>query len=389
MGKTNGINGYSGANGSSRPVVCGKTDPTSAPGAAPDADGRPLSELIPIEIGLFRRGYTAGIESGRTTPDVDTEATLRDFAGDSAQRLAAAPFRPEENISDSEAQREYQRVLAGLDQAKDQEDNARAKVGEFQSELAAHEPEPTPPGTPYLVGLLGVLGIAATLAFSLSDLVFSKLFTDRVQSIFAAWMCGALFAGLVTWTLLSGASHEGSEKRHWWGVGMGVVFGLGLLLLRWSTVRGDGERLMACGFAVIEVVAVIAVDLYAAGLRQGWATYRSRLPGYCEATHNLANACKRLEDRGAAVKALEGRARRFREDVRLRESLVRSTTTVRAAAERAIVAGYRLAIEHNRGRLRGVDQSPLSDDEIVDRLGRSRGAAFRTASDGDEHEADA
>ena len=47
MGETNRINGSNGANGASQPTVVGKAGPTGAPGAAPDDDGRPLSELIP------------------------------------------------------------------------------------------------------------------------------------------------------------------------------------------------------------------------------------------------------------------------------------------------------------------------------------------------------
>jgi hypothetical protein len=342
--------------------------------------------LIPVESGLLRHGYKVGVDSGRREPDPDTEATLRDFAGDSAQRLAAAPFCPKENSSDAEAQRDYESVLSDLDQAKDQVENARTRTCECERELAAQQPEPTQPKPPFLVGLLGVLGIATTLAFSLNDLMFAngKLFPDHQQGLFVAWIVGAILAGLITWSMLSGASQEGSGKRHWWGVGVGVAFGFGLLLLRMSTVRGDGERLVAWGFAVLEVVAVVVVDLYANGLRRGWETYRRRRPGYCEATFNLESARKHVQDREAAVQALEARAERFREAIRFRESLVRSTTLVRAAAERAIITGYRQGIEQNRGRRRGAEQLPDDDGDILSRLGRSGGGTFRRSdSDGE------
>ena len=340
------------------------------------ADGRPLEELIPVEVGLFRRGYEAGLKSGRSAPDPDTEAALTQFAGESAQRLAAAPFRPDQNISDAQGQQEYERILEETDKVKDQEANARAEVCERENALAAVEPEPTPPASPVFVGLLGVLGISATLTFSLRDIFFARLFPDAAQGLFVAWLFGALVAGLVTWTMLSGAEQEGSGKRHWVGLIIAIGFGLAVLLLRLASVRGQGENLMAWGLALLEIVAVVAIDSYAAGLRRQWASYRSRQPAYCSAVRSLADARARLDGRLQALAGLEARARQFRNEVRIRESLVSSTKAVRAAAERAIVAGYRLAVEHNRGRLRGAAQRTLSDAEIAARVEQGRSEAL-------------
>jgi hypothetical protein len=392
MGKTNGHdstnsdNGTNGGNGSEAAQTSLRL-PKPPSGYSAVADGRPLEELIPIEIGLFRRGYEAGRNSGRSAPDADTEAALTQFAGESAQRLAAAPFRPEENISDAQGHREYERILDEMDKVKDQEANARAEVCECEKALAAVEPEPTPPRSPVFVGMLGVLGISATLTFSLRDIFFTRLFPDPVQGLFVAWLFGALIASLVTWTILSGAAHEGAEKRHWVGLIIAFAFGLAILLLRLASVRGSGESMMAWGLAVLEIVAVVAVDCYAAGLRRQWASYRSRLPAYCSAARSLADARARLDGRLQAIGGLEARARQFRNEVRMRESLVRSTKAVRAAAERAIVVGYRLAIEHNRGRLRGAAQQTLTDAEIAARVEQGRSEALFGTGDG--HEPDA
>ena len=202
----------------------------------------------------------------------------------------------------------------------------------------------------------GVLGISATLTFSLRRYLLLSAFPGAGAGPLRglALRRPDCRLGHVDHTL--GGRPRGRREAPLGGPIVAIAFGAAVICSSaWPPCVDRRENMMAWGLgAARNRRRPSPFDSYAAGLRRQWASYRSRLPAYCSAVRSLADARARLDSRLQAVGGLETRARQFRNEVRIRESLVRSTKAVRAAAERAIVAGYRLAIEHNRGRLRGA-----------------------------------
>lgn len=348
---------------------------------APLVDGRPGEDLIPLEADIHQKGYHQACRSGDIDENPQTVERLIALAEESASRLAAAPYDPAGNLADGHHEAARQRALVDLTERRQQEAYARVAVTDRRCELAAHGPAPEEPRFPILVGLLGMLGVALTLTITFHDLVFVRVLPGGAQAIVASFLSGLILAGTVTWGLLAGASHEGSERSHWGWMLIGLAFGAGLLLMRLSVARTDGERLLGYGFAIAEVVAVMVLELFASGLRREWARYRRELGPFVAAQQQVAVAEQRHAALEEGLAASEERVAALDHEVRVRESLVRANGAIRSAARAAILAGYRRGIDENRGHRAGFADRPPTKDEILARVhsdGRTNGQVGRT-----------
>ena len=299
----------------------------------------------------------------------ETETRLADYAEQSAEALGAAPYDPSGNAADRIFEDARLRDLAELQLVKEQAQEARAQVGQKERDAADAGPRTAPPPFPAMVAVLGMLGISITLCLTFHDLVFASLLSDSAQAIMASFLCGALIAGLITWGLLAGAQHEGSERTHWGWMALGLLFGVGLLLMRLSASTSSGEQVLAWGFAILEVSAVLILELFAYGLRREWRTYRERNDVVLVREEQVAAAQRAWEDRKAATEELERRIAEREEASRKREGVARALGAVRNSARSAIVAGYRTGIEANRARLRGASVTRPTTKEIRGLLG--------------------
>jgi hypothetical protein len=141
--------------------------------------------------------------------DDEMRAATRELAEGAAERLGAAPYRPDENAYDAKEEAADAREAERECQIEQSLSYARAAVRERRQELAALGPEPVPPETPWAIGLLGALGMALSVTFTFHDLFFVRLLGAGVRALVVSFVCGAVLSGFMTFGLLWSARSEG------------------------------------------------------------------------------------------------------------------------------------------------------------------------------------
>jgi len=333
--------------------------------------GRPDGTPITFYVGQFEGGYTQAVASGKNERDPKTEQQGAAFAENSARALGAAAFDPENNAADRHIREHREREVAKLALIEEQIQHAAVARRDAERALADEGDPPERPETPYLVGLLGALGIAVTITLTLHDLVFVRVFDVPEQAITASAVCGLLISGLSVYGLLGSARHPLSLPAHGFYVGLCALFGVSLLALRLGAGSTERDKWIGVGFAGLELVAVLIVELYTYGLRQRWQAYESSAASYAKAAAAASAAAAYEADRLQARSALQEEIDLIESKIAKRESLVRSTPLVVAAARDSWILGYLHGIEGNRAHLvSGRTIRKLNSEEIAALLAR-------------------
>lgn len=202
-----------------------------------------------------------------------------------------------------------------------------------------------------MLAIISTVAISLTLTVSLHDLIFARMFPVRAQAVCVSLFAGMALGGFLTCNILGSAAHERGRLRHlvWTGVTVGI--GLGLLLLRLSMVHGERERYVAIGFALFEVAFVLALHVYADGMHRAWKRRREALALIIPADLEVEAATRQLQTRQAARQACEATIKEAEVRIARQDWAAKGYEKFAEAAKRAIIGGYRKAIEETRGEL--------------------------------------
>jgi hypothetical protein len=262
----------------------------------------------------------------------------------------------------------HQRALVQLKKLEQQVEHGRAALRDRERELAALGDPPVHPPAPWVIGLLGTLGIAATMVLTFHDIIFARLVAATDRALILSGLFGLPFAALVVWGLISDAEHERAKWTHWIWVGVVLLFGMALVLIRSSGGHSDADRLLGYGLAGLEMVSLIIIELFVHGLRLRFARYREERGAFAVAEQHVAVAKNHLADRLQDYEACRAELREHDRQVSERESLVRSTPLAVAASREAVLLGYEHGLAAMQGHLHGASTRLPERDEIVARL---------------------
>lgn len=351
------------------------------PEPAADASAVPTAGLPQqATTDLYEQARITARTSGRVEPHPPTKAIIEEQAERTAAQFEGSRFDPEANADDELKQTRFERDMASEDTLGQQVTHAKAAERDRLAEFRTLGEPPKPVSPPLLAGLLGVVAIALTIAPTFHDLVIAPLIADPTRALVASIAAGMMLGGILVWAILGRASLPGSqsivERLLWIAVGLG--FGLGLYLMRLSVV-GDGDgRLLAAGFAMVEAVIVLLLDLYAAGLRRAWERYTDRIEPFHAAKNLTAAAAQYRAAREQDLRACEARIAAHLADVGHREQEARRTPEMRRAARAIALAGYQRGLEENRGHVADAAFLPPVAAEVRNRrpgMAKDAGAA--------------
>lgn len=319
-------------------------------------DGHLNGELMKLEVDLELHAEDVARRGGATRPQEEVLAALRTEAEAAADRFRTVPWNPATNPADALRDQEHRANLTRREELRQRLDYAAAAVRDRGRERSAVEAPSSRDDLFWFIALLGVAGVGFSVGSSVHDAVFAPLFVDPTQALVASFLVGVVLAAVSVLGMLFSALHpqpkEGWENRGW--VGLGVLFGVAVYLLRAWLAESSMDQLIAVGFAGIELVSVLAVKLYATSLhravldRRGLAFQRSAADAQVEVARGDHEAAQ------AGLAEVERRIEAHVRDVELRELRHRLIDQVRAAAKSAVEVGYRRGIAANQGQISGA-----------------------------------
>lgn len=337
-------------------------------GSPPHVFGRPNGDPITLETGLFDQGFRQAQDRGIDQASPEDEEILSAFAEAAAECNSAASYDPTGNPADRLMEEARERNLAELAALEQQAAHARADLRDRERELAACGRHPVEPAAPLMVALFGVLGISVTMTLTLHDIIFAKLFQATHQALLAAGLCGAVLSGLVVWGMLDGARYETSRATHCVLIAICLLFGAALLALRLGGAGSDLGKWIACGFAALELAALLMVEVHAQRLGRAWRRWDKEQTVFAVAEERVNKERTYLDGRLADRDGCRARLREHDEAVAERESLVKGAARVRESARRAILMGYRHGIAANQGHLHGRAARRPTKEEVLEQL---------------------
>ena len=201
------------------------------------------------------------------------------------------------------------RALRALDNYEQLRDHSLAVLGHRRAVLASLGDLPRRPSPPLLVGLFGILGIAMTFTMPLHDIVFARLLPITTQALLASFLSASAISALVVTGTLGGVRLGGRHGQLASSGGALVAVGVAaaLLLLRLATVQGPEGWILAGGFSLLELCAVLLVERFARRLSASWNHYLEDHETFRAAELQVDVAAKQLEMADAEV---ERRCRR-------------------------------------------------------------------------------
>lgn len=331
-------------------------------------DGTAEDEVVTLESGLFEEGRRCARRSGRTEMDTSQEESLREMAISAAARLAASAYDPA-TAADGATEARFQANLRRREALRQREDYALAAHRDRVQEWKALGDPPERPGFPWLVGLFGMAGVSLSVTVTLYDQFFVSMFAEKSDAAAAAFLGGALIAGLFVWGILGSVSQPRASGRMW--LVSGLVFGLALLGVRWAGVEvageAGGEVWTAVGLALLEIASVLVLETFAGGLRNAWEEYRREHRVWTAAEGQVEAASAERDAVTADLVRIDGHTLAHEKDLRRRAHRVAAAPRVERAACDAVVAGYRYGVEQNRGHVLGAAWVPPTARQVLER----------------------
>jgi hypothetical protein len=313
------------------------------------ADSEPL---LKMNIDLLDHARDRAVKSGVAEPEEGDLAALREHAVAMANETRREKFDPDSHAHDSLRQKEYEKKIRDREEAelaekhafedyRDKKERAdRAKYDAPKSEASG------------LVLASGVAVTSLTVIPTLHD--FLGLADDSI-----AWAVSTLFGVfvglLIAWSILTNGT-EGSKSKsmRWMGLLGGVTLSIGLLLVRMSASRGTEEALIAIGLTLMEVGAILLMEMKALEIDEATAKWASQTKeskeqtAMCEVSRQVLE--RRAEKREGLDKWLDGH-RAYVEERSIRNL---NAAEITASADKSVVDGYSDGLAANRRYLRGV-----------------------------------
>ena len=349
-----------------RPDQTATAASTDAADPATDyVDGRPdEDDLVVVETDLRQLGHRMARFAGRRSSIEEELDSVQLLADEAAAAQGAAPFEPDHSFADRLAQDEYERDLLERQPLVQQVEHARADLRERRAELAALAPEPEPPRLNWLFPVLAAAAISVTLALTLHDLVFARMFSasgGSSKALVFSLLCGALLGAIPAGHAFYSASYPDSKR--WLAEAVGrilvvTLFATSLLVLRLGVAESEAGKMLAWGFAILEFSLGGFLELFALGLRRRWQQFRADNTDWCAADQAVAMAELHVAERRSDLARHEARLAQHLERVRRREHLVRAAPARRAAARAAAHEGYFRGLAENNGHLNGFASEP-------------------------------
>jgi len=196
-----------------------------------------------------------------------------------------------------------------------------------------------------------VVGIAATIAPTVHDALFSTLEDDVLAWFFSLAGAGFL-AAVVVWAILGSIGATGRRTAaNWVGLAAGITISIGLGLFRLSSAGEIQEIVFAVALTLIEVGLVVLAEWVAAGLREHFREWKTRRDSRDLAEAALSAAKGEHERRLHYVATLNERVNRhieYVEDLDLRNVNLQELI---AQAVKAVLDGYNDGIAYNHGHV--------------------------------------
>lgn len=308
------------------------------------------NESIVLEQGLHDRAKLVAVRSGARESEPVTQDALMAEAERAAHNLTVPRYDPQNNPADASREREQERLRGQRDEAEIRLNNAKASLHSRRHELDELGTRPEQPEFPLALALVADAAISITLTFSLHDLFFTKLFDTRAQALLVSFVAGALIAGLVVHGQLGSAKSpdESTLARLVW-MAVGPALGVGLYVLRLSSVQGFSEHLLAIGLSVVEIVCAAIVDVYANGYRRHWKAFRQRQDQFAGRERAVETDTARCQTIERDIATIDGQIDEHIQQVALRQQRADSVDRRIAAARAAAASGYLEGIAENRG----------------------------------------
>jgi len=305
--------------------------------------------VLEMQTGLFALGYNRAKGSGTAEPIADDLLTLEDHARAMARHTYRDAFDPALHPQDAMHKREYDRDMAARVEAENGEAHAVANLRDAETKLAKTPRAGAKPMANRWLLAGFVSTIAITCAPTIHDVLFHNLGDDGLAWFFSL-LCAGLLAIMVTLAIISGRR----TSLTWIGVAAGIALGIGLGALRLSSADGAAEVLLAVGFTIVEVAAVLLLEWLASGLRNSEHRWEQFKVVEDEAVNAHAAAQTDLSRWEARVKDLDAKVNRRIAMVEDRHNRNIHLPELEAVAVKAVRDGYSAGIAENLGRLRAV-----------------------------------
>jgi hypothetical protein len=305
--------------------------------------------ILEMQTGLFELGRNRGLQSGTTVSLPADVQALEDHARAMARDTYRDRFDPKLHAQDAMHQTEYERSLNQREEEEKGEAHAAANLRDAEIKLAQTAKAGEKPTANGLLVAAFIVAITITVAPTLHDFVFHTM-ADDLLAWFGASITAAFIALMLTLAILSGRR----TSLSWLGVVAGVVLGIGLGAVRFSSAEGTADVLFAIGLTIVEIASVILLEWLASGLRNSenyWAGVK--------ATEDKALSCRDaaqldLSRRQARVKEIGHKIDQKIALVQERQDRNIHLPELEAVAAKAVCDGYNAGINENIGRLRSA-----------------------------------
>jgi len=302
---------------------------------------------------LFDLGRQRSLTKGSLDPNAGDVQSLEDHAKAVVLAHNRDPFDATKYAHDRELEDRFEVNKEANVRQSEAVALSRARVRELGNELAALG-NPGPKPTPSIFGLMiAALLLTVTFAPTLHDTVFFGLLetTNWLSSIFF----GLIFGVFLAWSIVFTYHLCGKRSSMGWlGLIGGIILICGFLTFRMEVATSQTEQLMAVGFAIVEIGAIVTLEWIGLHLRLNCAEWHTRVDDVDRKTRELNAAEGELKRRLDQLQVLSAT---IQEHIALvEERWIRHTipSDLEMAAVKAVHDGYILGIAENQGRVKSA-----------------------------------
>lgn len=300
---------------------------------------------------IFDEAERRAVEACALELDDDLVKPMVEKAAAMGRQIHRTAYDPKGNAHDRMYDDEHARVVKERAETEKTLKFARADLRETEAALARTADPGATPSPPIWLVVTAVAMMALGIAPTFKDFVFHAL-TDDVLAWFLSVAAGLVAGGLVASAVLLSVDAGGERSPvNVAGLAAGGLLTVGILVIRIAGAETFGEILAAIGFTLIEVAAVVFVELTGMWLRPRRRAWESRRETRTSAVAERDRAAAQVEEINHRLSDMAGaveRHRRYVEDRTVRNETVEQ---VEAAAVKTALDGLASGIAKNRRRL--------------------------------------
>ncbi|MFA4973892.1 MAG: hypothetical protein WC683_14870 [bacterium] len=333
----------------------GGNSPASAPAPASGAGatsvmGSSADAILVFQTDIFEHGRRLALTAGDPRGDETKLSAAEDHAEAMAREKGAEVFDSASSRHDQIREEEWARAKEELPEARERVKAPQEEVRKRRDALAELGELLARPMVPWLMFAFGSFLIALTVAPTLHDFFFLDA-GDARQGWFFSVVAGTMAGLLIAWSLVG--TFTSGTGFHWMGLVAGLLFGVALLLIRFTGARTTVSLMMAIGLAILEIAVVLLLDWIGRGLRRKQAEWEQANKAYSTRLAYLRASEAELACRQGEVTKLEKVITDFREHVFQREHQAKQVESLVRGARQAVRDGYHAGLAELEGRYRG------------------------------------